>query len=71
MYVNGNSMRCHQCVWYEADAERTQNQWWDGFCHNKSHCKTHNAKAPAKVEGKQMACFDAEQPDWDQVQMTI
>ena len=71
LYVNGNSMRCFQCVSYKAEAEREQNQWWDGYCHNKSHCKTHRAKYPARVDGKQSACFDAELPDKDQVQMDI
>lgn len=69
LYVNGNSMRCYQCASYKAETEREQNQWWDGYCHNGSHCRTHNTKCPAKVGGRQMACFDAELPDVDQVRM--
>lgn len=68
-YVDGNSMRCYQCLSYKAETDREQNQWWDGYCHNKSHCKTHRAVCPAKVKGKQIACFDAELQD--QVQMGI
>ena len=68
-YINGNSMRCYQCAYYKADPDRVQGQGWDGYCYNKDHCRTHNAKCPAKVEGWQMACFDAELPDADQIRM--
>lgn len=71
LYVNGNSMRCRQCVSYKADDHIKQGQWWDGFCYNKDHCRTHKVKCPAKVIGDLMACFDAELPDADQIQMEV
>lgn len=60
MYINGNSMRCKQCASYKVDEHYEKGQWWDGFCYNKEHCKTHKTKCPAKVIGDLMACFNAE-----------
>lgn len=71
VYVDGFSMRCNQCVSYRADVDRTQIMWWDGHCYNKSHCKTHKADYPARVDGSMMACFDAELPNLDQLTMEV
>lgn len=68
-YINGNSMRCYQCAYYKADPDRVQGKWWDGFCYNKEHCRTHKARYPAKVKGEAFCCFDAELPDEDQIKM--
>lgn len=70
MYINGNSMRCYQCEYYRAEPNPERGQWWDGWCANKYHCKRFKAKCPAKVEGWQMACFDAELPEQIEMEAT-
>ena len=60
-YINGNSMLCRDCQYYEPEPwrEKKEAQRHDGRCTNAKHVKTHGG-GHGWVERNEMACFDAE-----------
>ena len=61
-YINGNSARCRDCVYFEHTGKLHRNDPHDGRCTNARHVKTHGGGS-GRVDSWQMTCFDADGKD--------